>query len=317
MVGYFLKWKEIVFLPDIVHIETNNNCNYRCLYCQVPRWNKETVYLNKIFFNRLLEQIPSLTKVKLQGIGEPLLNKEFIEMLEMGEARRITMSFFTNGSLCNGKIAEQLAQLKNTIITFSVDGATAETFEKIRAGSNFQEVKENIGNFVRLRGEKKQPGISIWFIITKDNLQEIRQIVILAKELGVDSISLQPFLSDWGKSGMKEYIDRVKLDIHSTDTSNQIHKAEELAKEIKIKLNICYDSFMSQEKKCLWPWRSAYIAANGDVVPCCMIADSDIASMGNLSGSNFAQIWYSDKYRDLRRMIKKHDLPDYCKHCYV
>lgn len=317
MVNYFLRWKEIVFLPFIIYIETNNNCNFKCLYCQVPRWDKKSIYLSKTLFIRILDQISSLTKIRLQGIGEPLLNKEFIDMLKLGESRGIAMSFFSNGSLCNGRVAEQLAQLKNTFIIFSVDGATAETFEKIRAGGNFQEVKENIRNLVQLRGKKKQPMISIWSVITKDNIQEITQIIMLAKELGVDSISLQPFLNDWGKDEMKEYIDKVKLDIHSADTLNQISKAKEVAKENKIKLEVCYDSFISKKNKCTWPSKSAYIAANGDVVPCCMLADSDTVTMGNIFEKSFVQIWYSEKYRDFRKRIRRHDLPDYCKHCYA
>ena len=317
MVRYFLKWREVVFLPYIIYIETNNNCNYKCLYCQVPRWDKKDVYLNKVFFARILAQLPSLTMIRLQGIGEPLLNKEFLDMLKLGEEKGIAMSFFSNGSLCKEKTAELLAGLNNTFVVFSVDGATAETFEKIRVGGNFQEVKENIGNLVRLRGRRKQPRISIWAVITKENIQEVPQIVILAKELGVDSVRLQPFLNDWGKSEIKQDIDKSRLDIYSKDTSKQILSAKSLARKNRIKLEVCRDSFMSAGKKCPWPWGSAYISASGDVIPCCMLADSDTVKMGNLFEEDFAQVWYSDKYHDFRKRIREYNLPDYCRHCYA
>ena len=70
-------------------------------------------------------------------------------------------------------------------------------------------------------------------------------------------------------------------------------------------------------KPCPWAWKSAYIAANGDVVPCCVIADSAVANMGNVFEQDFKDIWNSPGYQELRERISTHDLPDYCKHCYL
>ncbi len=140
--AYFFKWKKIPFLPVTLDIEPNNNCNFRCPHCQVNYWDKEEVYLDETTFVQILNQLPNLIRVKLQGMGEPLLNKQFIPMLKIGEARGITMLFHSNGSMCHQKIAKQLAQLSNTTIIFSIDGATEETFEKIRPGSKFEQIKK-------------------------------------------------------------------------------------------------------------------------------------------------------------------------------
>jgi len=315
--SYFLKWKEIVFLPISIDIEPNNNCNFRCSHCQVTHWDKKITHLDEKSFNKILTQLPGLRVIKLQGMGEPLLNKELLNMLKSGEARGISMQIVSNASLCNRQAAEQLAQLKKTAITFSIDGATKETFEKIRAGSNFEDVKKNISSLVQLRGGRKQPRISIWSVITKDNIAEIAALIKLTKELGVDSIALQPFLNNWGKEEMEQYTNLVKIDMNDKYITAKISEVKAIAQENQIHLDIYYGNFCSRRQPCLWPWTSAYIASNGDVIPCCTIGDSDTIKMGNVFEKSFSEIWYSAKYHDFRTQIRKHDLPSYCKNCYA
>jgi pyrroloquinoline quinone biosynthesis protein E len=316
-IAYFLQWRKIPFLPVSIDIEPNNNCNFKCSHCQVTHWDKQKTHLDESSFNRIINQFPHLARVKLQGMGEPLLNKHFIPMLKSGETRGISMCFNSNASVCNQKVAEHLALLSNTTITFSIDGATAETFEKIRPGSKFEQIKKNIGYLSQVRGNRKQPLLSAWTVLTYENIHELPQIVKLASDLGVDYITLQPFLSNWGKEEMKEYTDPVRIRLNSENLTAALTEAEKVASDNPINLNINHVDFYSKSKKCPWAWESTYIASNGDVVPCCVIADSDTVKMGNVFEQDFAEIWNSQEYQDFRERIKTHNLPKYCKNCYV
>lgn len=317
IVAYFIQWKEIVLPPSTLDIEPNNNCNFKCPHCQVSHWNKKIALLTVDSFRAIIDQVPTLVSIKLQGMGEPLLNKDLFGMLQLGEARGIEMRFTSNGSLCDNQKNERLAELKNTIITFSVDGATKETFEKIRIGSDFEKVKRNIRDLVKRRGNKKRPILRGWSVITKDNIRELPEMVGLAKELGVDRIIFQPFLSNWGKKSMEEHINRVEIDRMSKAFERQLDEAKKEAKRQGIPIEVCYDNVVSKQKKCSWPWRSAYITSSGDVIPCCSLGDADIITMGNVFEENFYDIWYSKKYHDFRQSIKDHDVPGFCKRCYV
>lgn len=315
--AYLLKSKVVPVLPVILDVEPNNNCNFKCQHCQVTHWHKPVVHLDEKSFAKILNQFPHLARVKLQGMGEPLLNQHFIPMLKMGEARGISMLFHSNGSICHAKNAEKLVELKNTTISFSFDGATAKTFEAIRPGSKFEQIKKNIKYFSQIRGSKKQPLLSIWTVITRDNIYELPQIVKLAKELGVDYITLQPHLTNWGKEEMKEYINHVKIHPDSEDTAVALTVAKQIAKQNSIDLNINQGDLYSKSKKCPWAWNSAHISANGDVSPCCIVSDANIAKMGNVFEQNFAEIWNSPAYQDFRERIRTHNLPNHCKNCYV
>ncbi|MGL5834318.1 MAG: radical SAM/SPASM domain-containing protein, partial [Waterburya sp.] len=311
--AYHFRWQKVPFLPIYLDIEPNNNCNFKCSHCQVTHWDKPIAHIDANSFSHILKQFPNLIRVKLQGMGEPLLNKNLISMLTIGENRGISMRFISNGSLCNQKIAEQLATLKNTEITFSLDGATAEVFEKLRVGGKFAQVIENISNLVKIRNRKQQPVLSTWTVVNHNNIDEVPKIVELAGEIGLDQITLQPFVSDWGKEEMKEHTSSIQVDTNSNKFKDTLEKAKQIAQQESIDLNINTSNFFSEQKPCHWPWKSAYIASNGDVVPCCVLADSDIVKMGNVFEQDFTEIWNSKEYQNLRKKIKTHNLPSFCK----
>jgi len=315
--AYRFKMTKTPFLPTWMDIEPNNTCNLRCQHCQVPHWSKPPIHLDEKSFARILDQLPGIIGIKLQGMGEPLLNRDLIAMLMEGERRGNTLEFFSNGTVMSNMQADKLRQLKNTRIVFSVDGATAETFESIRSGSSFVKVIGNIRKIIELRGRSRSPVISLATVITARNLHEVPAIVRLAGELRVDYLTLQTSLTDWGKKEIEAYNKSIRVRLESGKMTDILNEARRVAADLNIDLRIYTQDYYSMENKCSWPWKRAFIAANGDVVPCCILADADIINMGNVFEQSFAEIWNSDKYRDFRRRIRNHKLYDFCKKCYV
>jgi radical SAM protein with 4Fe4S-binding SPASM domain len=254
-------------------------------------------------------------------MGEPLLNKDFLSMIQIGRQKQIDISFTTNGSLLMGKLATQIADhIDSTIIHISLDGASAEVFESIRVGSNFKAVCKNVQEFVSTLSIKDRSRITAWMVLTQKNLHEVEDVVQLVKQLGIGSLTLQPFLNDWGKREMQEYINETRIDpewVTSKAIHKKLEKAKKIAKENSISLRIFEGDFYSKTRKCSWPWKSAYICTNGDVVPCPILADSDTVKMGNIFEEDFPDIWNSDQYQAFRRSHVKHRLHEYCKHCYL
>ena len=311
-----LKPERVPFLPVHLDIEPNNTCNFRCPHCQVTYWNKERAYLDRGRFGEILDQFPGLIRVKLQGMGEPLLNKDLVGLLREGVARRAEMSIISNGSIYSDELAGELMTLGSTLITFSIDGATAAVFERIRAGSSFEKVKENIARYARARGGAPNPVLAAWTIVTRDNVEELPGIASLTASLGLDHLTIQTFLSDWGKNEMQDRTDPVRVELESERLRASLEGAAARARESGLGISVVSHDYYSSERPCRWPWTSAYIAANGDVVPCCIIADADTVRMGNVFEEDFGSIWNGAAYRELRRRIRENDLPDYCRSCY-
>jgi radical SAM protein with 4Fe4S-binding SPASM domain len=283
----------------------------------VTHWAKPNVHLERESFERIVDQFPGgLAGLNLQGMGEPLLNKQTLPVLRAGETRGIPMRFTSNGSVMTPVIAEALLGLRRTTITFSIDGATAAVFERIRVGGKFAKVCENIQRFVKLRGDAREPGIDIWTVVTKENVAELPDIVRLAKDLGVDAITLQLFVTNWGKSEMNPHAEATRVARTDLHLEACLRQAQKVANLVGIPLTIFSDDFLSREKPCRLPWTSAYIASNGDVVPCSIVADSDTVRMGNVFERPFREIWNGPAYQQLREQIRSHRLPQFCRNCY-
>jgi len=314
--AYHLKLIRVPFTPPRIDLEPNNTCNLRCRHCQVTHWSKPAVHLDMPAFNRVLSRFPGLLSVKLQGMGEPLLNRDLAAMLLEGESRGISMQFISNGTILDSATADKLLQLKRTHIGFSLDGATAETFESVRTGASFDKVVANIRELTRRRGKRVFPLISVTTVVTSNNLHEIPALVRLAKELGVDSINLQTALTNWGKEEIDEYNETIRVSPRSVQVETVFQEARRIAAELHVDLKIWREDYYTKRHKCPWPWTRVFVAANGDVVPCCILADSDTIRMGNLFEQSFAEIWNSPQYRDFRQRIKSHRLHEFCKNCY-
>lgn len=87
-------------------------------------------------FKELVDAVPRLERLTLQGLGEPLLAPDLFHMLEYAAERGIRAGFNTNGTLLTRPISERLVALGVDWLHVSLDGATAETYEGIRDGSD-------------------------------------------------------------------------------------------------------------------------------------------------------------------------------------
>ena len=145
-----------------INLNTNNACNWRCIYCQVPnltRGNAPPVNLEKLrdelhkFINNVLtgdfyeiEKIPEklrkIQDIAISGNGEPTTADEFGQIIkiiegvlgDIGLLNEIKCVLITNGSLVNRDyVKEGLERLGaiNGEVWFKIDSATPEGIEEI------------------------------------------------------------------------------------------------------------------------------------------------------------------------------------------
>ena len=70
---------------------------------------------------------------------------------------------------------------------------------------------------------------------------------------------------------------------------------------------------------CTRPWRSTYVTANGNVLPCCFApfttSDYEGVILGNLFEQPMAEIWSGAAYEAFRRAHRSDDPPEACRGC--
>src|SRR3982751_6216425 len=86
--------------PVEAYFEVANRCNSKCATCPLtfsPQEDARQLSLDE--FEALVAQLPDLRRAVLQGIGEPLLNRDLAPMIRYLKARDIYSVFNTNAAL--------------------------------------------------------------------------------------------------------------------------------------------------------------------------------------------------------------------------
>lgn len=181
--------------PDFASIETTRFCNLRCRMC-IQFQDGTTVsgpHMDFAEFERIaLSVFPYVTRWQPSVSGEPTMAQNFERMLALAERFGVKAEMFSNGTLLTPKMIEKLAPNLGAM-SISFDGATPETFERIREGADFAQVVANVRNLVahcrqRLPADL-QPLLSFNCTLMERNIRELPQLVRLAADIGLDQLS--------------------------------------------------------------------------------------------------------------------------------
>jgi len=164
-----------------INLNTNNACNWRCIYCQVPDLKRGTapvvdlalleqelrVFLNELLHGDFMQRrVPEgarrINDIALSGNGEPTSAKEFEQVITLiGKLRQelalpshIKLVLITNGSLMHRKNVQQglrkMAQL-NGEVWFKVDRASKAGMQRTNnTRTSLIKVRENLTTAVAL-----------------------------------------------------------------------------------------------------------------------------------------------------------------------
>lgn len=125
--------------PFMCQWEITFHCNLRCVHCYVV---KDLIRDELIFpeITHILDQIhqEGCLWLCLTG-GEPLLREDFSDIYTYAIKRGFLVTLFTNGTLITPEIADYLQEYPPFMVDITLNGITAETYEKIsRIPGSFQ-----------------------------------------------------------------------------------------------------------------------------------------------------------------------------------
>jgi MoaA/NifB/PqqE/SkfB family radical SAM enzyme len=166
-------------------IITTMRCDLKCNHC-LRGYPKDRADFPMDLLDKLLtESMPFGVKhVALTG-GEPCFHPNFAEMVQKIIAYGYTWSFVSNGQKAEPylKIMEEYKD-KTTHVTLSIDGATADTHDFLRARKGaFNKVIESAKQYVQL-GYK----LIVSSSLNQRNKNEVAEIVELANVIGAKVI---------------------------------------------------------------------------------------------------------------------------------
>lgn len=132
---------------DYLRISLTDNCNFRCLYCMpdekiqlMPRHNlmqsDEIFEIAKIFVS------VGVKKIRLTG-GEPLVRKDFAEIIKTLSLLPVKLALTTNGLLLD-RYLDNLVFAGIQSVNISIDSLQRDRFQKITQRNELEKVLKNI-----------------------------------------------------------------------------------------------------------------------------------------------------------------------------
>ncbi len=325
--------------PRVVFIEVTNRCNLLCQTCPHTYFQREPLTALSLHeFIRIAEQFPEMRRVLLHGIGEPLLNRELPEIIHYLKSRNVEVIINSNGTLLTPQWQQKLVESGLDQYRCSIDGAKDETYARIRGANLLPKLRRGLEGLVRTKERlgAKTPQISIWCVSTRENLQELPDLLHLAADLGVPEVYMQRMVYFAGEPEKQYGMARDDLAIFGQDQTDEDRIVEECT-ALSVTLGIRFlasggrdpvnslaaarPSDFTPWHACMRPWTTAYVTSNGNCLPCCISPfatdDYDSLILGNLFERPFQEIWNETRYQEFRMELLSEHPHKACASCGV
>lgn len=281
---------KLPYLPLALWIEPTNVCNLRCVMCPNSLRKQDNLgYMNMDMYKKIIDEAEDfITYIVLCISGEPLLHRNLPEMIEYAKNANIKTTISTNASLLTPQLSQRILEAGLDAIYFSFDGCSAEIYEKVRVGSNFNKTLNNIIEFLEIKKKlKKETVVELQILImNQDGKKDYERNITAFKEkfrdLPLNAIQTrQP--STWGSilSSTDKY-DFKKLGTHYSP--------------------------------CSYLWCSMHILWNGNVVACTSDFFADHI-LGKFPNQSLKEIWNYEKYQQFRKAMLERKFDSYFKTC--
>lgn len=344
--------------PRVVAVRPNYACNLRCVMCN--QWGEEGVFvktperitrreMTTDDWKRFFDDIASFRPYIYFTGGEPLMNKDIIELIRHASSRHMVTSMSTNSTYLTEK-AEDLIRAGLDYLYTSLDSpvpALSDAVRKTVKNEDSQAASARaIRDFIRLK-EKIGSGLPIvqtQTIIVRENQYQIYDMArFVQDELGSDVWGLQlcvfttpelnsqttaVYKQDFGQDqvGWAGFI-RNMTGMDCDAIEEQLKKIQNQKWNFRFRpykplgmrgfnLKTYFDrpdqNTSAEDLTCLNPYVFAQIQPNGDVAFCGSQPDYVI---GNVRQNRLLDLWTNERANRWRDLLQKRLFAS-CKRCF-
>lgn len=301
-------------VPVMIGIDITNICNHRCPGC-VGSMGQDTTTIPLADMERLIGQFAAagVRSIQLTGGGDPSCHPHLPEILRTARAHGLESALFTNGQVLRDDAVEAIVECC-TWVRVSLDADSPDMHARVHGvrPESFHKVLDNIARLVARRRETGSPvTIGTSYLVGPHTASGMRNASVIARDLGVDYIRLRPFFNWDGKSPF----------------------TPEEARDVLADLGACRALSTETFRVSFPAGRTEWIAESGDgrsftacnvhhfvtvvtadmkVYLCCHTRDMDRYCLGDLSRQSFADLWESERRRQVYENIDFRDCATPC-----
>ncbi len=333
-------------MPTWINLTSTTVCNLRCFMCnQALDPDMPKLMMDEDVYQKVVRELyPYAKTMQLSAFGEPLMTPKMGQKLDDLERWGLKLEMVTNGTLMmrESQFREQLLRCLE-LVTFSMDGATKDTYESVRHGAAYDEVVGNITRFADKRLElpvAQRPRMNFNYILMKRTVAEAPRFVEMVKRWGGDEIVFNHLVT-FHPSLVGESLNYCRAYANEWQA-----RTREVANALGVKISIPPDFADLRDPelpgtavvapvaaaaapaprkaqprpcgpppiKCWFLWQRVYISPIGDVVPCCV---AGMPNFGQMRDTPFWDIWNGPTYQDYRRQVFTSAPMGKCRTCYL
>jgi MoaA/NifB/PqqE/SkfB family radical SAM enzyme len=288
-----------------ISIELSTYCNLACRMCSVWKRRKHGAKYEKVI--SLLDEARTLGATCFGPCGaEPFIREDLIDIMAYAESIGYQeINVVSNGLLLNDRQRmDKLEKLRNLILTISIDGPR-DVHDELRGKGVYKEA-------VEVLRELRRRGITcgVSSVIMRQTLDRLNEIVDLAAEMGICTISMQPYSREFAGADN----DHSVFEFRVGEEEMIMKKLENLMRYAKSKRVSIYTANMMEwvprvltrrarpipPDGCFVPSKRLVVDVSGETSPCFMLKDALPArSMGNVNQMSLDGIWHNAIHREL------------------
>lgn len=290
--------------PLVVQVFPIYACNFKCCYClfSVEKTKRHFISdkpimdmgLYRKFVDESLNFPEKIKVLRFVGIGEPLLHKNIVEMVEYAVQKGVanTVEILTNASLLHRDMTDSLLKAGLNRLVVSVQGTSEQKYKNVcGADVNFEEFIRNLKYFY----ENKNTSVQMYIKIVDTALD------------GPDDE--QKFFEIFG-----DICDTIAI-----ECTVPIHSGVDYEKVIKNEEQHLTQFGVPVTDVCVCPQAFFHFQINpdGKVVPCFSFEYPEI--LGDCNTESVSEIWNGEKFKKFRRKMLegKEAVGNICSECNI
>lgn len=322
---YRLMPANLVPYPHRIEVEVTTRCSLRCPKCEQAYWpdrraRQKDMTLKQ--FEYILDQFPNLSTVSMSGIGHNFENPEFLEMVRLACSRKLFVQFFDTFLLLDEDRAQKLVEYGVSKVNMSIDGATEEVYRRCQAGSDFRRAVANARRLAEIKKQRRSllPEMAFSIVVTRYNIEQLPIFLDLIADIV-------------GESQRVTYVEFIRLlpfpeNEHLMPPTSALSAAREqvlrhhASRQWPFRFRFAFNHFRDPSVKppvsCCLEWTVPFITVEGTVYPCCALTEGNQRGkiephcMGNIFETPFREMWRGPRYRLLREMLRRNEVPPVC-----
>ncbi len=167
--------------PICLTWELTYACNLSCAHCLSASGRRDPRELSTTRALAFIDEVADIGVFYLNvGGGEPMIRRDFFDLLERAIDRHVGVKFSTNGTRVDAAAAARLASMDYLDIQVSLDGADAATNDRLRGAGSYAAARRAMEHLA----DADFGAFKISVVVTHENATQLDRFAAIADHYG-------------------------------------------------------------------------------------------------------------------------------------